>query len=344
VGRPATARGRRQFLYVNRRLVRDRALVAAFYRAVREEWRSDDAPALFLFLDLPPASVDVNVHPQKAEVRFRDTGLLERVGAALRQGLVAARGEGPVPLRLPPSIESPPPAAWEGAGGWSRAGSVAEGGRLAEAVYGPPVVRPVRLSGRNGAERSLRLLGQYKGTLILLEGPDGLYVIDQHVAHERVLYERLRRELAAEAPVRQALLTPVLLSLSAVERLRLAELGPELEACGFSLTEFSGGDLAVTALPAGLAHDEAEAILLAVAHAPELGEGGAGLRRTLLEGTAAARACRAAVKMHEPLSGEEMQRLVSELFAAEQPYACPHGRPIVLKMSDADLERRFGRR
>ncbi|MGH9464806.1 MAG: DNA mismatch repair endonuclease MutL, partial [Thermoanaerobaculia bacterium] len=101
---------------------------------------------------------------------------------------------------------------------------------------------------------------------------------------------------------------------------------------------------ALTATPAGLAPDEAEALLLALAHDPELGDGALGLRRALLEGAAAARACRAAVKMHEPLSGEEMQRLVSELFAAEQPYACPHGRPIVLKMSDADLERRFGRR
>jgi DNA mismatch repair protein MutL len=106
----------------------------------------------------------------------------------------------------------------------------------------------------------------------------------------------------------------------------------------------SGGAVAVTAVPAGLAPGDVEATLLGVAHAPEAGEGPAGLRRALVEAAAAASACKAAVKMHEPLSAEEMQQLVSELFAAEQPYACPHGRPIVLKLADGDLERRFGRR
>ncbi len=343
VGRPETARGRRQFVYVNRRPVRDRALLAVFHRAVREEWRSDEAPALFLFLDLPPETVDVNVHPQKAEVRFRDGTLLDRVAALLRSALALARGEEPAPLRsVAPS--SPPPGAWEGLGGWSRVDHVAEPVRLATAAFAPPPPRPVPLSGRDGAQRGLRLLGQYKGTLILLEGPDGLYLVDQHVAHERILYERLRRELARDVPARQALLTPVLLRVSPAERLRLVELFDELETCGFALNEVSGGELAVTALPAGLPLGQAEGILTAVAQAPESDEGTAGLRRTLLDAAAAAGACRAAVKMHEPLSGEEMQRLVSELFAAEQPYACPHGRPIVLEMRDADLERRFGRR
>ncbi len=344
VGRPETSRGRRHFLYVNRRLVRDRALLAVFYRAVREEWRSEDPPALFLFLDLPPETVDVNVHPQKAEVRFRDGSLLEGVNAGLRRGLASARGEEEAPLRSLPSTLSPPVAAWEGVGGLGQAEAVAEPGHLAEAVYAPTAFRPVPLSGRDGTHRSLRLLGQYKGTLILLEGPDGLYLIDQHVAHERVLYERLRRELAEATPARQTLLAPLLLTVSAAERLRLVEVADHLEGCGFSVTELSGGVLALTAVPAGLPLEEAEAILLGVAHAGEWENGAAGLRHALLEAAAAGRACRSAVKMHEPLSGEEMQHLVSELFAAEQPYACPHGRPIVLKMSDADLERRFGRR
>src|SRR4029079_11309499 len=114
VGRPATARARRLFVFVNGRLLRDRALLAAYYGAVREEWRSDEAPSLFLFLTVPPEEVDVNVHPQKAEVRFRAPGLPERVRSALRDALRGARGEAEAPLRAVRSLAAPP--AWEGLG------------------------------------------------------------------------------------------------------------------------------------------------------------------------------------------------------------------------------------
>ncbi len=344
VGGPRTAQRRRHLVYVNRRLVRDRALLAVFHRAVREEWRSEGSPALVLFLDLPPEEVDVNVHPQKAEVRFRDPALVDRLGELLRGGLAAARGEEEAPLRLPAAGAPLPRLAWQGAGGWSAADEVAQPPQLATAVYAPLPPRPVPLSGDTEAVPSLRLLGQYKGTLILLEGPDGLYLVDQHVAHERILYERLRRQLAAEQAASQRLLAPLLLELSPAERLRLLEIAAALEPCGFTLTELSERELAVTTVPAGLAAGEAAAVLSTLARSAEAGDGAAELRTALLEATAAAAACRAAVKMHEPLSAAEMQALVSELFAAEQPYACPHGRPIVLKMGDADLERRFGRR
>src|SRR5262249_60752771 len=122
--------------------------------------------------------------------------------------------------------------------------------RLAAPSYAP-VQRPiVPLSGRRGEARPFRLLGQYKGTLILLEGPDGLYLIDQHVAHERILYERLRRSMSAERPAVQHLLTPPLLELAPAERLRLLELAPSLDACGFGLAALSGSTLALTAVPA----------------------------------------------------------------------------------------------
>jgi DNA mismatch repair protein MutL len=225
---------------------------------------------------------------------------------------------------------------------------VREPGRLAEAVDAPLERLPVPLSGRGTGPSRFRLLGQYKGTLILLEGPDGLYLIDQHVAHERVLYERLRRALEAERPASQSLLAPALLELAPAERLRLAELAPELEELGFTIAPLSGGTLALTAVPAALSGAEGEKLLLALAaqdgDRSEGGEGAAGLRARLLDALAASLACKAAVKMHHPLSPPAVETLVSELFAAEQPYACPHGRPIVLQMTDADLERRFGRR
>jgi DNA mismatch repair protein MutL len=367
VGMPETARSRRQFVYVNRRLIRDRAVLAAFYRAVRDEWRSEDFPALFLLLDVPPEEVDVNVHPQKAEVRFRDPGLVDRIYDALRRALELARGEEAAPLR-PPSAEPYVPFAWQGLGenrtpnAWNqpRDLSVEVTGtgsypamvelpvmpaRLAAPSY-VPLERPiVPLSGRSGEARPFRLLGQYKGTLILLEGPDGLYVIDQHVAHERVLYERLRRDLAAERPPVQHLLTPLFLDLAPAERLRLLELAPRLEEHGFAVNLLSGNTLALTSVPAVLSADEAERLLRSLAADSGDGTGGAAdLVRGILESLAASMACKAAVKMHHPLSAPEMEALVAELFVAEQPYACPHGRPIVLQMTDSDLERRFGRR
>ncbi|HEX4960791.1 MAG TPA: DNA mismatch repair endonuclease MutL [Thermoanaerobaculia bacterium] len=366
VGNPETARGRRYFVYVNRRLVRDRAVMANFYRAVRDEWKSEDFPALFLFLEVPPEEVDVNVHPQKAEVRFRDPGLLDRIYAALRRALEKARGEEAAPLR-PPAAEPYVPFAWQGLGEHSPSSaatpqndpgitrSVSPHPAMVELPVTPtrlatpsyvPVERPiVPLSGRRGEARPFRLLGQYKGTLILLEGPDGLYLIDQHVAHERILYERVRRSLAAERPAVQHLLTPVLLDLSPAERLRLLELAPGLEEHGFGVTGLSGNTLALTSVPGVLKADAAEALLRSLAADSGDGAGGpADLSRRLLESLAASMACKAAVKMHHPLSAPEMEALMAELFAAEQPYACPHGRPIVLQMTDSDLERRFGRR
>ncbi|KAB2957804.1 MAG: hypothetical protein F9K18_12620, partial [Thermoanaerobaculia bacterium] len=246
------------------------------------------------------------------------------------------------------------PPAWEGLGGRAaEAGEVREGSggpfappegaaRIATAAFAPFERAQVPLSGRSGEVRPFRLLGQYKGTLVLLEGPDGLYLLDQHVAHERILYERLRRALEAEAPATQALVTPLLLELSRAETMHLAGLAHALGAAGFELEALSGGTLAVSGAPAVLGPEEARGLLMAVATDDEATP--ANLRRRLLDDLAASMACKAAVKMHHPLAAEKLEALVSELFRAENPYACPHGRPVVLVLTDADLERRFGRR
>lgn len=364
VGSRQQGRGRRIFTFVNRRLLRDRTVMAAFYRSVRETWRSEDFPALFLFLDIPPEDVDVNVHPQKAEVRFRDGRFFGRLSSCLQDALERARGEETAPLEEPEGVPGTPlvwqglgqrKGAWYGEGmGGGAESEVRElgnmepartDGRLADVAFAPLVRPPVPLSGRSGEVRPFRLLGQYKGTLILLEGPDGLYLVDQHVAHERVLYERFRRQLA-EAVVRsQRLLEPILLELAPTESMRLSEMGTELERLGFSLGELSGNVVAVSATPAVLTPGLAEQMLANLAgDTGEIETTVEDLEVRLLEALAASQSCRAAVKMHHKLSAEEMEALVTELFAAEQPFACPHGRPIVLKMADIELERRFGRR
>ena len=364
VGNRQQGRGRRIFTFVNRRLLRDRTVMAAFYRSVRETWRSEDFPALFLFLDIPPEEVDVNVHPQKAEVRFRDGRFFGRLSSCFQEALERARGEEAAPLAEPEGLPGTP-LVWQGlgqrTGAWygDGAGPADEGevrengnigltesdGRLADVAFAPLVRSPVPLSGRSGESRPFRLLGQYKGTLILLEGPDGLYLVDQHVAHERVLYERFRRQLAETVVRSQRLLEPILLELAPAESMRLSEMGTELEGLGFSLGEMSGNVVAVSATPAVLTPGLAEQMLASLAgDSSEIETTVEDLKARLLEALAASQSCRAAVKMHHQLSAEEMEALVTELFAAEQPFACPHGRPIVLKMADLELERRFGRR
>ncbi|HEX2164470.1 MAG TPA: DNA mismatch repair protein MutL, partial [Thermoanaerobaculia bacterium] len=242
------------------------------------------------------------------------------------------------------------PAFAAGEGGTIAGSGWSPPDRLATAAYAPLDRRaPVPLSGRSGEARPFRLLGQYKGTLVLLEGPDGLYLIDQHVAHERILYERLRRSLADGATPAQRLLEPRLLDLAPAEALRLADLAPALDRHGFVVAPLSGRDVALVAYPALLDPGQAEALLSRLASGDlDAGADGEGepeaLARRLLDALAASLACKGAVKMHHPLAAAEMEALVGELFAAENPYACPHGRPIVLAMTDADLERRFGRR
>jgi DNA mismatch repair protein MutL len=385
IGDRDSVRGRRVFVFVNGRLLRDRAILAAFYRAAREAWKSDEIPALFLFVELPAEAVDVNVHPQKSEVRFRDGDFLPRLHEMLRSALGRGRGEETAVLRAP-AWERPPALAWSGLGGaaasgvgaelvsarpgssqaaplrppagpWDfegkSAGEVREPGlveiapKLAEARLHPLTGGTVRLSGRGAAPRSLRLLGQYKGTLLLLEGADGLYLVDQHVAHERVLYERFRRSLEAERTASQRLLEPLVLELAPAERIRLAQSFGELVECGFELAEMSGdGVVGVTAIPAALDAGAAERLLRELASEPVTADDGgplSSLRQRLLASLAASTACKAAVKMHHALSTPEMESLMEELFACDEPFACPHGRPIVLKLGDGDLERRFGR-
>jgi DNA mismatch repair protein MutL len=369
VGKPTTTRGRRLFVFVNGRLLRDRALLAIFYRAVRDEWQSEQFPALFLHLELPPEEIDVNVHPQKAEIRLRDPRRLGQVGAALRRALAAGRGAGSAPLRELSGAQAQTPRAWEGlggvaamvprslGGGWEvREGAAAvqpasapapPAARVAEIRYEllEPSIVPL---GRGGGAPSVRLLGQYKGALILLEAPDGLYLVDQHAAHERILYERFRRALAVRSAASQSLLEPILLELGPAERETLADLAGKLEARGFALSDLSGGAIGLTAVPAALPAEVAEAVLRKVAGQRAGAEEGddvdGALNADLLDAVAASKACRSAVRIHRPLSREEMERVVSELFDAEQPWACPHGRPTVLQMGDAELERRFGRR
>ena len=253
----------------------------------------------------------------------------------------------PVSWRTPAGADEAAPAvpAWaeELAARYSGAGPPR---KLAEVGYRPAPSTPVPLSGRG--RDSLRLIGQYKGTMILLEGPESLLVVDQHVAHERILYERFRRSLKQQDATSQTLLVPRMLELSAAENAALEECSSGLARCGYAVRSLSGGSAAITAIPAVLPDAEAESLVLRIATRVAAGDELPGedeaLAGYLLTQLAASRACRAAVKMHQALSAEKMESLIAELFACEHPYTCPHGRPVVLELTDRDLERRFKRR
>jgi DNA mismatch repair protein MutL len=288
----------------------------------------------------------------------------------MRAALRSARGAVDAPFATM-GTSLPPPLAWEGLGGasevrerfagaphaaptprsgstfaptppasespWAESPWTGRQDRLAEPSYER---RPVPLSGQVAADRGLVFLGQYKASLLLLESPDALLLVDQHAAHERILYERLHDALAGTRVPTQRLLVPTQLELGVAERERLASLLDPLADLGFELVLLSGGALAVTAVPTVLTIAEAVTLLGELAAGTTPGD----LRERILAAVAAERACRGAVRIHRPLAGGQAQELVSALFRCRDPWACPHGRPTVLRLGDADLERRFGRR
>ena len=351
---------RNQYFFVNGRLVRDRVLTHAANRAA-DAFDFDGHPALFLFLDIAPEMVDVNVHPAKTEVRFRDSGKVHVVveqgvkralaGAEEGSGLLRQAGDTrPVPLHFEVRNGVPDlsPAASESTRLFPSA-PAAQAARHVfhevtplfqeKAVVQPPVEEPShqRLGALHG-----RVIGQYRLSYILLDTPDGLRLVDQHVAHERVLFDRFERMLAERRPEMQRLLTPYLYEAGASETAILESHLEELREVGFEIERYSGGTFAVSAIPVPLHRERIDRFFGKVIDA-SLEEKGSHLTR-LRERVVASLACQAAIKVHRPLSGEEMSRLVAELLDSSNPYACPHGRPIIVDIRHIDIEKHFHRR
>jgi len=336
---------RNQFFFVNGRLVRDRVLTHAANRAA-EQFDFEGHPAIVLYVEVPPESVDVNVHPAKTEVRFRDSGTVHVV---VEQGIKRALGgaeEGSKLLsaesrvlsaELPlPSFDSAP----------STQHSALELTPLFQtrAIVQPPrsaqaatLEMPPQLGDLQG-----RVIGQYRLSYILLDSPGGLRIVDQHVAHERVLYDRFFARLAQHAPASQQLLTPILYDAGAAEIAVLDSHAEELRAIGFDIERFSGNTFAISSLPAELVRNDLHAFLRKLIDA-SIDERGSHLV-AMREKVCASLACQAAIKVHRPLGGEEMARLVAEVLQSSNPFACPHGRPIVVDIKHLDIERHFHRK
>jgi DNA mismatch repair protein MutL len=314
---------------VNGRAVRDRVLAGAVNRVLRDRSGRAEADA-YLFVTLPSEQVDVNVHPTKAEVRFAEPSrVVSVVTEALAASLVAMRGPIALTRLVTTSVHAPSVAAF--------AAPAAEP-PLERAPAPPPQVR-------ESAPDLYRLfpwgryIGQYRDSYLLLDDGDGLVLIDQHVAHERVLFERL---LAANArPAVQALLLPEVVELTPALAALANGAADELRTLGVEIEPASGTSVRVLGVPAPLPTARASALVeqvlqdLAADSTP-----GVALR----ERAAASLACHAAIKKHRPLSRTEAERLLSELAAAADPHRCPHGRPIIVRVPHAEIERRVGRR
>jgi DNA mismatch repair protein MutL len=334
---------RNQFFFVNGRLVRDRVLTHAANRA-SEQFDFDGHPAIVLYLDVPPEFVDVNVHPAKTEVRFRDSGSVHVVvEQAIKRALGGAE-EGATLLPQPPSQQPltqpliPHPS------------SLIPRVEHTPLFQQKPVVQPPRPAQTAAlvepppdlGDLQGRVIGQYRLSYILLDTPGGLRIVDQHVAHERVLYDRYWQRLEQHAPASQQLLAPILYDAGAAESAILDSHADELRAVGFDLERFSGNTFAIAALPPELVRNDVDGFLRKLIDA-SLDERGSHVV-AVREKICASLACQAAIKVHRPLGGDEMAKLVAELLASSNPFACPHGRPIIVDIRHLDIEKHFHRK
>ncbi|MCL4562203.1 MAG: DNA mismatch repair endonuclease MutL [Chloroflexi bacterium] len=325
-------------LFINGRWVQDISLTTALLQAYHTLLMVGRYPMAAIFLELPPGEVDVNVHPAKAEVRFRSPDrIFSGVQRAVRRALLAYT---PIPQIVSPatwSMRAPAgqiDPAWEMAAGDRVAAPDPAGDALSGAHQDQP-------SFTGGTLPLLRLVGQVGATYLVAEGPDGLYLIDQHAAHERVLFEKMMAQRSLSIPA-QSLLEPAVVQISPSGARLLENQLSILNSLGFHVESFGQNTFLVRAIPALLmGADPASALRVLV---EDFEEDESPLQAEI-EARLIARVCkRAAVKAGQALSAEEQEALVRNLEACQSPRTCPHGRPTMIHLSVDLLERQFGRR
>lgn len=399
VSKPELQKLNRNSIYVfaNGRLIRDRLVLHALTEAYRNIIPPTSFPVVLLFLEMPPQEIDVNVHPAKTEVRFRQgsfvhdfvrdsvrTALMQaRPAASFFQALHAAptateslmvdvsplagveqpvfapgeqlvsQSEGLIEPRDVAGFElrermvapSPGRLGFEGAGMAVGYGEDPANPLIAQTARDEWATRDAASEEQRptlNSLASLRPLGQLRDSFILAVNEEGLWIIDQHVAHERVLFEKILREREVEKVQRQRLLMPVLVDLLPEQMVTFAEIAEELERNGFEAEPFGPRTLAIKAAPVGLEGKELERMLEEVLGSSDKTAQveNEELRRTRI---AASIACHAAIKVNMPLEGTKIDWLLRELAKTEHPTSCPHGRPIALRYSLKEIQRAFQR-
>jgi len=389
ISRPEVQRSNRNgiYVFVNRRLVRDRLVLHAIHEAYRNILPADVFPVALLFIDLPSHEVDVNVHPAKIEVRFRHSQWVHDFARdTIRQALARVRPvasfSGGRPASLPgsqsgaaaataPAPMSPPRAALPLSDAY--AGAATEGFALTEAPVEPEAQRfafeasaaanimgetaqsegcasdaapqPVRATEPAAtASRlaELKPLGQVNASFIVAVNSEGLWIIDQHVAHERVLFEQHLRSRRDGVLTGQRLLVPIVVDFTPRQRVILEQIGEELSANGFEVTPMGSQSVAIQATPAGVPSSDAERLLAEILDGIEREHQAISID-SLQGQIAASTACHAAIKVNMPLDQTKMEWLLGELAKTESPMSCPHGRPVILRYSLREIERAFKR-
>jgi DNA mismatch repair protein MutL len=428
------------YIFVNKRLIRDRLLIHAITEAYRNVIPPTSYPVVLLFLEMPPEEVDVNVHPAKTEVRFRQQSLIhDFVRDSLRTALIQSRPAagflaaldnvplaspslmppamsplpgapgntvpgpaladsepkaffeseafqagtaGAAPFQLTPQVPAPVPGklpfdtrafnmgVWGDQQAWGAA-AAALFAPLAPAPAADPCSHPLddaanqpfpgtglspatataQIEAEQAASTlnhlgSLRPLGQLRESFILAAGDDGLWIIDQHVAHERILFEKILRDRQVEKVQRQRLLMPMLVELKASQMVVFAQIAEELDRNGFEVEPFGPQTLAVKAAPVGLEGAALERMLTQVIE--QSSDDSDELKQnqelaTLRTRIAASIACHSAIKVNTPLDPIRMEWLLLELAKTSHPTSCPHGRPIALLYSWKEIQRAFHR-
>jgi DNA mismatch repair protein MutL len=405
------------YFFVNSRLIRDRLLLKAVTSAYYNLIPPGCFPFALLFLDLPYEEVDVNVHPSKTEVRFRQHSFVfDFVRETIRQRLIESKPVSNLPLgpergRAQPATEIPfsegsllltgedvpaleslelrrpagpaprldfgggaielgpfpaqpqteigsaagaPPtgeAAWDSAPAVMHAAAGAAGGLVSGAASGEPSIEhrphsrdPLAEPRGDSLARlgELRPLGQIHDSFIIASGADGLWIIDQHVAHERILFEKVLRERSKEKAQSQRLLLPIIVTLTPGQEVVFTQIEQEFRANGFDLEPFGHRTVAIKAAPAGLSAGDVESLIHEILDTPERELRALSLT-DLQRRIAATVACHAAIKVNMPLDAAKMQWLLNELAKTECPMSCPHGRPVALKYSLREILKAFHR-
>jgi DNA mismatch repair protein MutL len=387
------------YIFVNRRLIRDRLVLHAIHEAYRNLMPHGVFPMVLLFLEMPYTTVDVNVHPSKIEVRFRHSSFVhDFVRDSIRLALSKARAVATFPSRAPaaPAPEAPrtdaaaavgaapnaapsTPTADFGApapvgpasvplGGGAAAG---QGFELTEGPVRPEAQRLGFTPGQSieigpGAEdiaqqfreaartqpaaevakpesiATLKPLGQVNNSFIIAVNGEGLWIVDQHVAHERVLFEQHLAARRSGQMVGQRLLVPLIIELSPRQLVIFDQIAEELSANGFEVSPMGPRTVAIQAAPAGVAGSDAEILLQEILDGIERENQYVSLE-TVQRKIAASTSCRAAIKAYMPLDQPKMEWLLAELSRTEYPMSCPHGRPVLLRYSVKEIEKAFKR-
>ena len=347
VSAPDMNRANRSYigLYVNRRPIQSRTLTFAVTEAYRGMMAADRFPLAALMVSVPPEDVDVNVHPTKAEVRFRVEGdVFSALQRGVREAIVAgspvpemsiaaSASQGSASLLGVPRVPERSPGLWSGFPGLSASHPAPTKAASAE----PATQEPLAMMD---ALPALRVLGQTQETYIVAEGPDGLYLIDQHAAHECVVYERLKTAAIKHNPEVQGLLEPVTVELTSFQAETVHEHADLLAQYGWGFEPFGDKTYLLRGVPAVLSSKGPAKSFLelldGVAEAAEF--------TSWEDRIAATIACHGSVRAGLVLSHEEMVEMVRLLERTQQPHTCPHGRPTMVHLSANNLEREFGRR